>query len=136
MPLELWLAFVAASAVLLVIPGPTILSVVSYSVAHGRRGNIPLVAAVALGVLLGRILARGSLMLALRRLVGGPVSAVPLLFMIAGGAAGVTVTRMTAGPFGSIPAAALGCAVALLAAAMVLTRQGDMAFLRSEIRGE
>lgn len=49
MPLHLWLAFVAASAVLLIIPGPTILTVISYSVAHGRRANAALVAAVALG---------------------------------------------------------------------------------------
>jgi threonine/homoserine/homoserine lactone efflux protein len=49
MPFELWLAFVAASAVLLVIPGPVILTVISYSMAHGRRANIPLVAGVALG---------------------------------------------------------------------------------------
>jgi threonine/homoserine/homoserine lactone efflux protein len=48
-PIELWLAFVAASAVLLVIPGPTILTVISYSMAYGRRANVPLVAAVALG---------------------------------------------------------------------------------------
>ena len=46
---QLWLAFVAASAVLLIIPGPTILTVISYSMAHGRRANVPLVAAVALG---------------------------------------------------------------------------------------
>lgn len=49
MSIELWLAFVAASAVLLIIPGPTILTVISYSMAHGRRANVPLVAAVALG---------------------------------------------------------------------------------------
>jgi len=49
MPIELWLAFVAASAVLLIIPGPTTLTVISYSIAHGRRANVPLVAAVALG---------------------------------------------------------------------------------------
>jgi threonine/homoserine/homoserine lactone efflux protein len=49
MSIELWLTFVAASAVLLIIPGPTILTVISYSVAHGRRANVPLVAAVALG---------------------------------------------------------------------------------------
>ena len=49
MSFELWLAFVAASAVLLIIPGPTILAVMSYSMAHGRRANLPLVAAVALG---------------------------------------------------------------------------------------
>jgi threonine/homoserine/homoserine lactone efflux protein len=46
---DLWLAFVAASAVLLVIPGPTILTVISYSVAYGRRANLPVVAGVALG---------------------------------------------------------------------------------------
>ena len=49
MTLETWLAFVAASAVLLVLPGPTILTVIGYSITHGRRANLPLVAAVALG---------------------------------------------------------------------------------------
>jgi len=49
MSLEPWLAFVAASAVMLVIPGPTILTVISYSIAHGPRAQWPLVAAVALG---------------------------------------------------------------------------------------
>lgn len=49
MAIESWFAFVFASTVLLVIPGPTILAVISYSVTHGRRANIPLVAAVALG---------------------------------------------------------------------------------------
>ena len=49
MSVDHWLAFVAASVVLLLIPGPTILTVISYSIAHGRRANLPLVAAVALG---------------------------------------------------------------------------------------
>ena len=49
MSIGLWLAFVASSAVLLIIPGPTVLTVISYSMAHGRRANVPLVAAVALG---------------------------------------------------------------------------------------
>lgn len=49
MSLELWLAFVAASAVLLIIPGPTILTVISYSMAQGRSARLPLIAAVALG---------------------------------------------------------------------------------------
>ena len=49
MTIESWLAFVAASAVLLIIPGPTILTVISYSMAQGRRAKLPLVAAVALG---------------------------------------------------------------------------------------
>lgn len=49
MSIELWAAFALASCVLLVIPGPTILTVISYSVAHGNRARIPLIAAVALG---------------------------------------------------------------------------------------
>jgi threonine/homoserine/homoserine lactone efflux protein len=61
----MWLAFVAASVVLLVIPGPTILTVISYSVAHGRKANVPLVAAVALGdstALLLSLLGLGALL--------------------------------------------------------------------------
>jgi threonine/homoserine/homoserine lactone efflux protein len=46
---ELWVAFVVASGVVLIIPGPTILTVISYSIAHGRSANVPLVIAVALG---------------------------------------------------------------------------------------
>ncbi len=49
MPLELWLAYVATTAVVLAIPGPTILLVLSYSIAHGRQTTLPLVAGVALG---------------------------------------------------------------------------------------
>ena len=49
MPLDLWFAFVATSAVLLIIPGPTTLTVISYSVSHGRGATLPLIAAVALG---------------------------------------------------------------------------------------
>lgn len=49
MSMQLWLAFVAASVVLLVIPGPTILTVISYSLSQGRRARLPLVLGVALG---------------------------------------------------------------------------------------
>ena len=49
MNLELWLAFTLASTILLIIPGPTILTVISYSVSHGLRVKVPLVIAVALG---------------------------------------------------------------------------------------
>ena len=49
MSIESWLAFAAASAVLLIIPGPTILTVISYSLTHCRSAAAPLVAAVALG---------------------------------------------------------------------------------------
>ncbi|MBW9089967.1 LysE family translocator [Rhizobium wenxiniae] len=49
MSLEHWLAFVAASAVLLAIPGPTILLVISYALSHGRKVASATVAGVALG---------------------------------------------------------------------------------------
>ena len=49
MSLEHWLAFVAASAVLLAIPGPTILLVISYALGHGRKAATSTVAGVALG---------------------------------------------------------------------------------------
>ena len=49
MSFELWLTFVAASAVLLAIPGPTILLVISYALGHGRKAARATVAGVALG---------------------------------------------------------------------------------------
>jgi threonine/homoserine/homoserine lactone efflux protein len=49
MSFEPWLAFVAASIVLLAIPGPTVLLVVSYALGHGRRYAAATVAGVALG---------------------------------------------------------------------------------------
>jgi threonine/homoserine/homoserine lactone efflux protein len=49
MSIEHYIAFIVASVILLVIPGPTVLTVISYSMSHGRRANAPLVAAVALG---------------------------------------------------------------------------------------
>ena len=49
MSIEQWLAFAAASAVLLAIPGPTILLVISYALGHGRRYAAATVAGVALG---------------------------------------------------------------------------------------
>jgi threonine/homoserine/homoserine lactone efflux protein len=49
MTVETWLAFVAATAVLLVIPGPAILLVVSYALGRGMRAALPVAAGVALG---------------------------------------------------------------------------------------
>jgi threonine/homoserine/homoserine lactone efflux protein len=49
MGLENWAAFIAASAALLLIPGPTILLVVGRSLGGGVRTALPLVAGVALG---------------------------------------------------------------------------------------
>lgn len=49
MSFEIWLAFVAASTVLLVIPGPTILLVISYGLGQGWRAALPSSVGVALG---------------------------------------------------------------------------------------
>lgn len=46
---ETWLAFAAASAVVLVLPGPTVLLVVSHALSHGRRATAATVAGVTLG---------------------------------------------------------------------------------------
>jgi threonine/homoserine/homoserine lactone efflux protein len=47
--LEIWAAFVLAATVVLVMPGPTILLVISQAISHGRKAVIPLVAGVTLG---------------------------------------------------------------------------------------
>ncbi|MBS3647845.1 LysE family translocator [Pseudaminobacter sp. 19-2017] len=49
MSFEAWAAFAAASAVLLIIPGPTILLVVSYALGQGWRTALPMAIGVALG---------------------------------------------------------------------------------------
>lgn len=46
---ETWLAFAAASALLMVIPGPTILLVISYALGQGWRAALPMAIGVALG---------------------------------------------------------------------------------------
>ena len=52
MPLDLWLTFVAASTALLLIPGPTILLVLSYALSKGRSVAVASAAGVALGDLI------------------------------------------------------------------------------------
>jgi threonine/homoserine/homoserine lactone efflux protein len=49
MTLESWAAFTAASAILLIIPGPTVLLVVSYALGQGWRTAFPMAVGVALG---------------------------------------------------------------------------------------
>lgn len=53
MDLNIWLAFVAASAALIAIPGPTILLVLSYALSRGRQVAV----ATALGVAVGDFIA-------------------------------------------------------------------------------
>ena len=52
MSLELWLAFVAASTALLLIPGPTVLLVLSYALSKGRSVAVASAAGVAVGDLI------------------------------------------------------------------------------------
>lgn len=64
---ELWLPFVLAAAVILVVPGPTIILVMSQAVIHGRRSVLPLVAGVVAGdftAMLLSLLGLGALMAA------------------------------------------------------------------------
>lgn len=49
MPFETWLAFIAAAAVLFVIPGPTVLLIVSYALGQGWRTALPMAVGVTLG---------------------------------------------------------------------------------------
>ncbi|WP_451992070.1 LysE family translocator [Azospirillum argentinense] len=79
MPIEAWLAFTAASAVLLIIPGPTILLVVSYALGQGRRSGLATVVGVALGDFtamtasmlgLGVVLAASSLLFTALKWIG------------------------------------------------------------------
>ena len=49
---ELYLAFVVATVIALVVPGPTILLVVSYALARGRNVTLALVSGVILGDLI------------------------------------------------------------------------------------
>lgn len=52
MPLDLWLTFVAASTALLLIPGPTVLLVLSYALSKGRSVAVASATGVALGDLI------------------------------------------------------------------------------------
>ncbi|MBY6002642.1 LysE family transporter [Salipiger bermudensis] len=49
MPLDLWLTFVVASTALLLIPGPTVLLVLSYALSKGRSVAVASATGVALG---------------------------------------------------------------------------------------
>jgi threonine/homoserine/homoserine lactone efflux protein len=46
---EIWAAFVLAAGIVLIIPGPTIILVISQSIAHGRKAVLPLAAGVVVG---------------------------------------------------------------------------------------
>ena len=67
MDLNVWMGFVVASTALLLIPGPTVLLVLSYAISQGRGVAIATVAGVALGDLIAMtasLLGLGALVLA------------------------------------------------------------------------
>lgn len=79
MSIEIWIAFVLAATVILIIPGPTIILVISQAIAHGRRTVIPLVAGVTLGDFtamtlsllgLGAVLASSAALFAVLKWIG------------------------------------------------------------------
>ena len=51
-PLDLYLAFCAATAVLMIIPGPNVALIVANSVAHGTRFGLLTVAATSTAVVI------------------------------------------------------------------------------------
>jgi threonine/homoserine/homoserine lactone efflux protein len=79
MSIETWLAFAAASAIMLAIPGPTILLVISYALGHGRRTALATVTGVTLGDFtamtaslagLGALLAASASLFTVLKLIG------------------------------------------------------------------
>ena len=79
MNVETWIAFAGASAILLVIPGPTILLVLSYALGQGWRAALPTAIGVALGDLtamsvsllgLGTVLAASATLFTILKWVG------------------------------------------------------------------
>lgn len=67
MPFDLWLTFIAASTALLLIPGPTVLLVLSYALSKGRGVALASAGGVALGDLVAMsasLMGLGALLLA------------------------------------------------------------------------
>ncbi len=75
MDFSLWLAFLAASTALLLIPGPTVLLVLAYALGEGRRVAVP----TALGVATGDLVAMTLSLLGLGALVLASATAFTLL---------------------------------------------------------
>ena len=112
MPLETWLTFVAASAVLLVIPGPTILLVVSYALGQGRRVALPIATGVALGDFtamtlsmlgVGALLAASATLFMVLKWIGaGYLIWLGIKLWRAGGNANFTEARSSGSPIGML----------------------------------
>ena len=75
MPFDLWLTFAAATIAILMIPGPTILLVLSYALTQGRRVAV----ATAAGVALGDLVAMTASLIGLGALVAASAAAFTVL---------------------------------------------------------
>ena len=146
------LLILATSATVLLLSGPG----GSVLLCSGRAGELFRVSAIgafalaagvaalarfgaigaAIGVLCGRMIGRGLLIAAVRR-VGGTEAALdpPMLLILGSGALAVCTTRVLAPSVGDVAAAAIGCVLALAGALAVLMRTGDIAVLRAELFG-
>ena len=49
MAIDMWLTFVITATVILAIPGPTIIYVITQSLTHGKKATLPLATGVSLG---------------------------------------------------------------------------------------
>ncbi len=74
MGLDIWIPYVLAATLILIIPGPTIILVISQAIAHGRKSVIPL----AVGVLFGDFTAMTFSLLGL----GAIMAASAILFTV------------------------------------------------------
>lgn len=88
----------------------------------------------AAGVLAGRLVGRGLLVVSMRRHAQIEFADGTLLLIAASALVGVAATRLAATWAGLIPAAIVGATIALAAAFVVLSRSGDVAVLREEFR--
>lgn len=101
MSLEQWLAFAAASTVLLAIPGPTILLVVSYALGHGRKTAL----ATVTGVTLGDFVAMSASVLGLGALLATSAEAYTILRWVGGAYLVYLGIRLWRAPVGNGPLA-------------------------------
>lgn len=81
MAFDLWLAFAAASLALLLIPGPTVLLVLSYALTRGRSVAV----ATAAGVALGDLIAMTASLVGLGAIVATSATAFTVLKWIGAG---------------------------------------------------
>ncbi|MDB5803083.1 MAG: LysE family translocator [Betaproteobacteria bacterium] len=123
MLLHIWLAFVLASAVLLVIPGPTVLALIGYSV-----GGVPLNAGQRAAMVAGVALGDCTALVASLAGLGGLLAASAFWFMVVKWAGGLYLlylgARMLASgiaPAGPQPEAAPASARGLFGRSYVVT---------------